>query len=229
LLAKLKAAGVPIEDIQAFDCSGLGMYFIDNLKGLSADRNSRGMYADCEKITKDQLLPGDEVFHHNGLRVHHVGYVVKPKNGELQVIECKGRDDGVIIRPISAHNWNRFGRPKWFKSEIENQESEEEEMVVYCFQKAALAAGYAMLKSGAKWLDIVTGENNGCDNSKGSWTKDVIHQVQSKHGLKKSDDIDEKLMNAVMSEVGGTADLAAYQVRADTYRSKVIAAANKTI
>jgi len=38
---------------------------------------------------------------------------------ELNVIEAKGRDYGVIKRPMSKGNWNAYGRPKYFADEIQ--------------------------------------------------------------------------------------------------------------
>ena len=51
-------------------------------------------------------------------RAYHVGIVVDAKRN---VIEAKGRDDGVVKRDIDAQTgyWNYFGRPECFKDEIE--------------------------------------------------------------------------------------------------------------
>lgn len=47
----------------AFDCSGLGMYWLQNVKGmLRYDLSAHGMYNKCVKITKDKLRVGDFVF-----------------------------------------------------------------------------------------------------------------------------------------------------------------------
>ena len=77
---------------------------------LKSDASSRGLYAMCETIKdRSALLPGDFVFRHNGLQIHHVGVYI----GDGLVIECKGRDDGVVERDINASGksyWNRYGR-----------------------------------------------------------------------------------------------------------------------
>lgn len=110
--------------LYAFDCSGLIMYFFQNLKKLSNDESSKGLYAKCKKLNKNQLKQGDFVFRHNGLKIYHVGVYV----GNNQVIECMGRDAGVVCRDINASNtsyWNRFGRHPLLQAYIEGDVSDD--------------------------------------------------------------------------------------------------------
>ena len=110
--------------LRAFDCSGLIMYFFQNLKGiLKSDTTAHGLKGMCSQISQSQLLPGDFAFRvytsgANKGRVYHVGVVV---DAEKNVIEAKGRDDGVVKRPLNAEAgyWNAFGRPAFLKAEIE--------------------------------------------------------------------------------------------------------------
>lgn len=107
LYRKKKAAGV--DPIIAYDCSGLAMYFLDDLKNIYSDLTSRGLYAKCKAISRENLKPGDFVFRHNGKKVHHVGVYV----GDGNVIESMGRDVGVVKHNIDANGakyWNRYGR-----------------------------------------------------------------------------------------------------------------------
>lgn len=112
--------------LKAFDCSGLGMYFIQNLTGLaSSDMSANSMKGKCTSITRSQLRRGDWVFrvYTSGTtkgKAYHIGYVVDDK---LQVIEAKGRDDGVVLRSLDASGtsyWNQYGRPSYFRAEIES-------------------------------------------------------------------------------------------------------------
>ena len=120
---KRKAAGKG-EVLRAFDCSGLIMYFLQNQKGIiSCDTTANGLKGLSQKIGKEQLLPGDFVFrvYTSGAskgKAYHVGVVV---DAEKNVIEAKGRDDGVVKRGIDAQAgyWNYFGRPECLKEEIE--------------------------------------------------------------------------------------------------------------
>lgn len=108
--------------LYAFDCSGLIMYYFQQLKGWSSgDESSRGLYSRCTKIERDDLKPGDLVFRHNGERIYHVGVYV----GNGDVIEAKGRDDGVVKRDIDASGtsyWNRFGRHPLLQADDEPAE-----------------------------------------------------------------------------------------------------------
>lgn len=104
--------------LRAFDCSGLGMYWLQNVKSyLAYDLSAHGLYNKCTKITKDRLRVGDFVFKldKNG-KATHIGYVV---DTDLNVIEAKGRDYGVIRMPLTGNSWNGFGRPPfWTEAEV---------------------------------------------------------------------------------------------------------------
>lgn len=108
--------------LRAYDCSGLGMYFIQNLHGLSKiDLNANSMRGKCKKINKSDLKRGDWVFRVSNNNAFHIGYVVDDK---LNVIESMGRDVGVVKRGINASGtsyWNAFGRPIYFAAEIESE------------------------------------------------------------------------------------------------------------
>ena len=108
------------EDLSAYDCSGLGMYFIQNLSGLSAtDLTANGMMHLCAMISRAELQPGDWVFRiKSSGKAYHIGYVVDDR---LTVIEAMGRDVGVVARGINASGsdyWEAFGRPSIFAAEI---------------------------------------------------------------------------------------------------------------
>lgn len=99
-----------MEPIAAYDCSGLIMKFMLDEGLYKADMSSRGLYSGAEKLSRrNDLIPGDLVFRHNGKRIHHVGVFV----GDGMVIEAKGRDEGVVLRLMDASGktyWNRYGR-----------------------------------------------------------------------------------------------------------------------
>ena len=102
-----------------FDCSGLGMYFLQNSKGIyKGDMSANSMMGKCTKITRGSLKRGDWVFRvdANG-KAYHIGYIV---DDGLNVIEARGRDDGVVKRALNASGtsyWNAYGRPTAFESE----------------------------------------------------------------------------------------------------------------
>lgn len=92
--------------LYAFDCSGLGVYFLLEHGLIKSDTTAAGLYNKCKKITRTTLKRGDFVFYHNGTKITHVGYYI----GDGWTIEAMGRDDGVVLRKLSAGNWNKFGR-----------------------------------------------------------------------------------------------------------------------
>lgn len=113
------------EKMRAFDCSGLGMYWLYNVQHIfKGDMTANGMMGKCTPISKSQLKKGDWVFRVKEGRAYHIGYVVDEKK---QVIEAKSHADGVVKRAINASGssyWNAFGRPTIFKKEIEEEEEE---------------------------------------------------------------------------------------------------------
>lgn len=153
-LEKRIADGYPPEKIGAFDCSGLGMYYLQNLqKILPADLNANGMRGQCENISREDLMRGDWVFVMDGNRATHIGYVV---DKDLNVIEARGRDYGVVKTKLAERNWNAYGRPKMFKAEIEAPSPITRELKrgdkgedVKAVQSALMENGYKLPKYGA--------------------------------------------------------------------------------
>lgn len=112
--------------LRAFDCSGLGMYWLQNVsKILKSDCNAHGLYGKCKKLKKADLRVGDFVFKINSIgRATHIGYVA---DTDINVIEALGRDAGVVKRPLSKGNWNGFGRPPfWTEEEVREIEGNPE-------------------------------------------------------------------------------------------------------
>lgn len=113
---KQLAAGY--KNLSAFDCSGLGIYWLYNKKKLiSGDMSSGTMYNKCVKISRADLKRGDWVFRANSDGIYHIGYVV---DDALNVIEAMGRDAGVVKRSLKdsgSSYWNKYGRPAWIFGE----------------------------------------------------------------------------------------------------------------
>ncbi len=106
LFNKRKAEGV--DPIRAFDCSGL-VYWANKEADIGYGIiNAAGFYRQCVDVEK--LMPGDLVFHHNGIKIVHVGIYI----GDDTVCESQGRDVGVVETPYAsrAKYWNRQGRLK---------------------------------------------------------------------------------------------------------------------
>lgn len=156
--------------LRAFDCSGLGMYFLYNLSGLSkSDMSSNSMMKRCNMLKREDVKRGDWVFrvYTSGVnkgRAYHIGYIADDR---LNVIQAKGRDEGVLRSHIDAYGktfWNAFGRPEYFREEIEGNQPPAAWQVsrvlklrlprmrgtdVRDLQKALIAAGFSCGKAGA--------------------------------------------------------------------------------
>lgn len=109
------------EVLKAFDCSGLGIYCLQALGIINGDMSANGLKGKCTILSKSELKKGDWVFktYKTGSKkgqAYHIGYVV---DDALNIIEAEGRDLGVIKRPLSKGGWNTFGRPIYFKDEID--------------------------------------------------------------------------------------------------------------
>lgn len=111
--------------LRAFDCSGLGMYWMQNQMGLyKSDMSSNSMMGKCKKLKRQELQRGDWVFRVDSTgKAYHIGYVV---DAALNVIEAKGRDDGVVKRVLDVSGtsyWNAYGRPDVFAADIQSNPS----------------------------------------------------------------------------------------------------------
>lgn len=104
-----KATKTPL---YAFDCSGLIIHWLRDIKGLiDGDTNAQGLYRQCKqqgKLAAWQMQAGDFVFRYSFAKgkMAHVGVYV----GNGMVIEAQGRDAGVVMRHLSYGGWTHQGR-----------------------------------------------------------------------------------------------------------------------
>ena len=104
-----KATKTPL---YAFDCSGLIIHWLRDIKGLiDHDTNAQGLYKQCKqqgKLGAWQMQPGNLVFRYSFTKgkMGHVGVYV----GNGMVIEAKGRDYGVVNLHLSFGGWTHQGR-----------------------------------------------------------------------------------------------------------------------
>jgi len=97
-------------DAIATDCSGLLMYYLQNICGVSGDKTANGIYVDfCTPISKSEAKDGDMVFKGTKSKKTHIGYII---NG--RVISAKGRDYGIVD---TETGWSYYARFNWWKEE----------------------------------------------------------------------------------------------------------------
>lgn len=97
--------------LRAYDCSGLGMFWLQNIKHIFGyDMSANGMLNTCEQVSTAKR--GYWVFHWNGTKATHIGYMVSDE----EVIHAKGRAYGVVKEKFKkGTQWNRIGKPRCFK------------------------------------------------------------------------------------------------------------------
>lgn len=194
--------------LRAYDCSGLIMYYLQNLKGiLKNDMSSNSLKQKCQKISKEQLQPGDFVFriYQNGTkkgRAYHVGVVV---DRDMNVIEAKGRDDGVVKRSIDAQSgyWNYYGH-----LECLFDETNEVETVPAYWELSRLLKQNTPMMQGDDVKNVQLALMNkgfscgkcGADGKYGGDTKTAVQNFQRKHGLTADGIVGEN----TCSQLGGT-------------------------
>lgn len=163
-------------ETEGFDCSGLGMCFLQNLKGIyKKDMTADNMMNTCESISKSKLRKGDWVFKTDGEgSAYHIGYVV---DDDLNVVEAQGRNYGVVKRALSKGGWSRYGRPEIFKAEIEANAKLQPTIkrgdsgaMVKLLQQTLIAKGYELPKYGA-------------DGDFGAETEEAVKAFQKSNGL----------------------------------------------
>ena len=96
--------------LYAYDCSGLGIYFLQNLKHIfKSDMTANGMMQQCEIV--DEPKRGYWVFRTDDKgKETHIGYMIDDK----YLIEAKGRKYGVVRTKYKPSAWNVIGKPKCF-------------------------------------------------------------------------------------------------------------------
>ena len=103
--------------LYAYDCSGLGCYWLCNLTHLyHCDVNANTMMGRCV-LEEEPPKKGWWVFRLDGKRASHIGYMVDDE----YLIEAKGRKYGVVKTKFRAKNWDRWGIPKVFENELQPQ------------------------------------------------------------------------------------------------------------
>jgi hypothetical protein len=95
--------------LYAYDCSGLGMYWLENVKHIfKSDMTANSMMGQCEIV--DEPKKGYWVFRLNDGRATHIGYMVS----DTEVVHAAGRKLGVVKVPYKKSFWHRVGKPKCF-------------------------------------------------------------------------------------------------------------------
>ena len=95
--------------LRAFDCSGLGVFFLLNHKLIKSDLSAHGLMCLCKETHERRA--GYWVFHINSKgRATHIGYLID----ENTVIEAKGRAYGVVETRYKASAWDFIGIPSVF-------------------------------------------------------------------------------------------------------------------
>ena len=189
---KAVAAGCK-DTARAFDCSGLGVWALQQLGIIKTDMNANGMKGKCTLISKSALKRGDWVFKVNSIgRAYHIGYVV---DDALNVVEAQGRAYGVVKRPLSKGGWNKYGRPCYFADEIDTIEEQVEH-----------ASFNRLLKKGMKGDDVrelqkllnTAGDDIKVDGDFGSKTLAAVKAFQKRVGLKVDGVVGEKTIAALI-------------------------------
>ena len=99
----------------AYDCSGLGCYWLCNLTHLyKCDVNANTMMGRCE-LREELPQKGWWVFRLDGKRASHIGYMID----DQYLIEAKGRRYGVVKTKFREKDWACWGIPKIFADELE--------------------------------------------------------------------------------------------------------------
>lgn len=103
--------------LYAYDCSGLGCYWLYNLTHLyKGDVNANTMMHRCE-LREEPPKRGWWVFRLDGKRASHIGYMID----DQYLIEAKGRKYGVVKTRFKAKSWACWGIPQVFADELTPQ------------------------------------------------------------------------------------------------------------
>ncbi len=104
------------EEAFAYDCSGLGMYWLQNQQHLyPRDMSANSMMKHCV-IQSTRPKEGYWVFRcDKSGTATHIGYMIDDES----LIEAKGRAYGVCKTEFHEQDWSAWGIPDVFKAEID--------------------------------------------------------------------------------------------------------------
>lgn len=123
LLQERLRHGYSIDDIDAFDCSGLFMKFAMDEGLFKYDMTADDIYNSIsQKIKVIEVDRGDFVFYGSikenpktGKKewgADHIGYAISATD----VIEARGSKYGVVLTKISDRPWEKAARPDWWSN-----------------------------------------------------------------------------------------------------------------
>lgn len=103
-------------ELFASDCSGLGMFFLQNLKKIySYDMSANSMLGECKIVNEPKR--GYWLFRLKNGKAVHIGYMIS----DTELIEAKGSAYGVVRHSYAKKDWHRIGKPKCILFEPEKR------------------------------------------------------------------------------------------------------------
>lgn len=147
--------GYDLDKAQFFDCSGLVIYVLEKYGLYIGDNTANGLYDLGTKITVANAKAGDLAFKGTPNRKDHVGIVI----GDGRVIECAGRDKGVIISSLA--DWDYACHYTWFDDlkisrKLKVQKDPLTGADVVNVQKALCSHGFSCACNGSFTLNTAT-------------------------------------------------------------------------
>lgn len=102
----------------AYDCSGLGMYWLQNVQHIYAKDMSANSMKGCCELVSTEPKKGYWVFRCDSSgKATHIGYMIS----DTELIEAKGRAYGVVKTVFKSDEWSVWGIPACFAEEIDPQ------------------------------------------------------------------------------------------------------------
>jgi hypothetical protein len=104
------------EVLYAYDCSGLGVFWLTDLKHLyKSDMTANALMHHCSDLKFDRPEKGWWVFRCDKTgKATHIGYMVS----DTELVEAKGRKYGVVKTVFHESAWSTWGIPDVFYDEI---------------------------------------------------------------------------------------------------------------
>lgn len=95
------------EYIAAYDCSGLVMYFMLSNGLFTADMTANGIKGKTKKLKREEVGEGDFCCHLDSSgKCTHIAIAID----NLNCVEARGRDYGVVMSEIDDRGFNYYGR-----------------------------------------------------------------------------------------------------------------------
>ena len=184
LYDRLKS-GFKLEDLDAYDCSGLFMKFALEHGIFTVDMTANEIYKSIpDKVPLTEVQIGDFLFDGSDAKKTHVGYAIDHE----YAIEARGTRYGVVKTRIKDRSWKYAARPYWW-SDVPDYKPTLTRKLYYVEGNMMKGDDVALVQTSLKGFNCDCGKIDGVFGLK---TDAAVKKFQTENGLNPSGKVGKK-------------------------------------